>query len=170
MIRNTTQALAAIIGGCTSIDIQPHVDENNDYKGAEAIARNISNIIKEESYLDKVSNPGAGSYFIESLSFQMADAIWNLFQETEKSGGLINALKGNLIQDQIIESREKQWENLQNECTTMVGVNKYKIENNQHKKFAEIENSNNDFRILREYRLSDPFEIIKSEKGGNDEA
>lgn len=78
MIRNTSQAMSAILGGCDSIYITPHdLDEHSSF--SRRIARNISLILKEEAYFDKVSDPAAGSYFFESLTKEITEKVWNEF-------------------------------------------------------------------------------------------
>jgi methylmalonyl-CoA mutase len=77
MLANTTQAMAAIIGGCDALTMQPGAfTDAKDLVLAQRIARNVSVILKEESYFDKVNDPGAGSYLVENLTHQIARAVW----------------------------------------------------------------------------------------------
>jgi methylmalonyl-CoA mutase len=79
---NTNQSMAAIIGGCNTLTILPHTDglaPENEL--ADRIARNISNILKEETYFDKVSDPAAGSYYIENLTDAIAEKAWEKFRD-----------------------------------------------------------------------------------------
>lgn len=81
MLSNTTQAMSAIIGGCNSLSVLPHNQGIEDVDNfSERIARNVSNILKEEAYFDKVNNPVAGSYYIGSLIDQLAEKSWEKFQ------------------------------------------------------------------------------------------
>jgi methylmalonyl-CoA mutase len=75
MLSNTTEAMSAIIGGCNSLCITPHDCKIDDDFSAR-IARNVSTILKEESYLDKISDVGAGSYFIEHTTKKIAEEVW----------------------------------------------------------------------------------------------
>lgn len=80
MLRNTTQSMSAILGGCNSLYVRPHsegVGPNNSF--STRIARNVSLILKEEAYFDKVSDPAAGSYYIESLTNLMVEKAWEQF-------------------------------------------------------------------------------------------
>lgn len=88
LIAATTQAMSAILGGTDGLCIQPFypVFEKNT-RLAERAARNISSILKEESYLNKVTDPAAGTYLIESLTQTIADQAWQLFLLMEKQGG-----------------------------------------------------------------------------------
>ncbi|MGB0523472.1 MAG: methylmalonyl-CoA mutase family protein [Flammeovirgaceae bacterium] len=82
MLSNTTQAMSAIIGGCNSLSIPPHnegIAKTDDF--SKRIARNISNILREEAYFNKVADPAAGSYYIEHLTHQLAEKAWKSFQQ-----------------------------------------------------------------------------------------
>jgi methylmalonyl-CoA mutase len=77
MLGNTTAAMAAISGGCDALTVHPE-DENNPVMNR--IARNISNILREESWFDKVSDPLAGSYVVEVMADSIAKEAWAQFQ------------------------------------------------------------------------------------------
>ncbi len=77
MLKSSTAAMAAILGGCDSLVVEP---ENNDGTLTTRIARNVSLVLKEESFLSKTADPVAGSYYIESLTDQLAQSSWKLFQ------------------------------------------------------------------------------------------
>ena len=77
MLKASTAAMAAIIGGCNILVVMP---EKNDDSMQRRIARNVSTILKEESYLSKTNDPAAGAYYIESLTDQIAKKGWELFQ------------------------------------------------------------------------------------------
>ena len=89
MLHATTQAMAAIIGGTDAIIVQPF---NNIFPNkptlAERMARNISPVLREESYLDKMVDPAAGSYYIENLTEEMFNHAMTLLKEIENQGGL----------------------------------------------------------------------------------
>ena len=78
MLKSTTAAMSAILGGCDSLEVQP---ESYDNPLMTRIARNVSTILKEESYLNATADPVAGSYYIESLTDKLAQKAWAEFQE-----------------------------------------------------------------------------------------
>jgi len=81
LLSNTTQAMSALLGNSNIVEITPFnegIGEVNDF--SERIARNISNLLREESYLDKVADPSAGSYYIEHLTDQIAQTAWQKLQ------------------------------------------------------------------------------------------
>ncbi|HEY8400650.1 MAG TPA: methylmalonyl-CoA mutase family protein [Cytophagaceae bacterium] len=99
IIHNTTEAMAAISGGCDSLTVIPF-DEDLAEPGefSSRISRNTSYILKEEAYFNKVADPTAGSYFIETLTNILAREIWILFQIVEENGGLIKAQQKGVIE------------------------------------------------------------------------
>ena len=81
MLSNTTQAMSAIIGGANVVTVLPHTfQKEKDNRFSLRIARNVSTILKEEGYLDKVADPSAGSYYIETLTAKLAEKAWELFR------------------------------------------------------------------------------------------
>jgi methylmalonyl-CoA mutase len=73
MLKGTTAAMASILGGCDLLTIEP---EDPDQPMMSRVARNVSNVLREESYFSKVADPLAGSYFIEDLTNQLTEAAW----------------------------------------------------------------------------------------------
>ncbi|WP_428235900.1 methylmalonyl-CoA mutase subunit beta [Gracilimonas sp.] len=127
MLRTTTEAMSAAIGGCDTITVHRYDEHFSDNSGfASRIARNIQLILQEEAYLDKVADPGAGSYYIEVLTDSMAQKSWELFQEIEAKGGFYQALKSGYIQELVAASQKEKIEAYQQKEKVLVGVNKYK--------------------------------------------
>jgi len=112
MLRTTTEAMSAIIGGVDSLSVHAfdmHFRKPSDF--SERIARNQQLVIKEEAYFDKVVDPAAGSYYIEKLCESLITAAWDLFLRIEDEGGYINAFKKGIIQEEamrLIQNREMQ--------------------------------------------------------------
>lgn len=76
-IQATTEAMSAVIGGINTLTVAP--SEASDF--GRRIARNVHHLLSMESYLDRVADPSAGSYYIEKLTEQLAEAVWKQFQE-----------------------------------------------------------------------------------------
>ena len=76
MLKGSTAAMAAILGGCDVLIVEPEKEEVL-YK---RIARNVSSVLKEESYLSKVADPVAGSYYLENLTDELSRKSWSIFQ------------------------------------------------------------------------------------------
>ncbi len=79
LLKGTTAALSAILGGCSLLTVMP---EDENHSTMQRIARNVSSILREESHLDKVADPLAGSYAIDTLVHSFAERAWSRFQET----------------------------------------------------------------------------------------
>ncbi len=79
ILRGTTMAMSAILSGCSLLLIRPYTDQQEDQQHADRLARNTQLILKHESHLQRVYDPGAGSYYIETITQRMADAAWEQF-------------------------------------------------------------------------------------------
>lgn len=126
MLRATTEAMSAIIAGCNSLSVSPF--DNTFRKPDEfssRIARNVSTILKEEAYLDKAIDPVAGSYYLESLTNELANNAWELFKEVEEQGGFEAAYENGFILSSITEISRKKFRNIATGREILVGTNKY---------------------------------------------
>lgn len=140
LLRATTEAMSAALGGCDAITVfryDKHFAEPSGF--ASRIARNIQVILQEEAYLDKVNDPGAGSYYIEKLTDMIAEEAWSLFQEIERKGGFHAALKDGFIQQLISKSKQNKINRYLEKKETQVGVNKYPPETLEKAKFESPE-------------------------------
>ena len=109
MLRSTTECMSAILGGADAVCNLPYdalYHKSNEF--GERIARNQLLILKHESYFDTVSNPSDGTYYIESLTEELAEKALEIFKEIEKGGGFLQQLKEGTIQKKIKESAEKE--------------------------------------------------------------
>ncbi len=77
MIAASTMALSAAIGGANRITVSPSGHDNEHF--SRRIARNVQHLLKMESFLDKVADPGAGSYFIEKITRELGQIAWEKF-------------------------------------------------------------------------------------------
>ncbi|MCK5207219.1 MAG: methylmalonyl-CoA mutase, partial [Cyclobacteriaceae bacterium] len=126
MLRNTTEAMSAVIGGCNALTISPY-NENFEQPTelSKRISRNVSNILKEESYFDKIVDPSAGSYYIENITDELVQKAWQLFTEVEKEGGFINSFTSGKIQSRVKKTREKRLTLAAQRRKIFVGTNQY---------------------------------------------
>ena len=99
LLRHTTEAMSAVLGGADSLTIAPFdalFAEANDFSAR--LARNLSVLLREEADLGRVQDPAAGSYFLETLTDQLAREAWTLFQRMEAAGGLPR-VRGQLLEE-----------------------------------------------------------------------
>ncbi len=126
MLRTTTETMSAILGGSNSINTLPYDITYRPSEGlSDRVARNIQHILKEESYLDKVIDPAAGSYYIENLTASIAHHAWELFQQIEQQGGFIKAMENRFVFDAITKTATERYNLIASRRTTVLGVNQY---------------------------------------------
>jgi len=126
MLRTTTEAMSVIISGIDSLTVGPFnevFEKPNDF--SERIARNQQLLLKEESYLDQVIDPAAGSYYIENLTDSIAAEAWKLFLEIDAMGGYLEAVLQGEIQKRIAETAHKRDMDLASRKDIILGVNQY---------------------------------------------
>ncbi|MEH6760860.1 methylmalonyl-CoA mutase subunit beta [Maribacter arcticus] len=126
MLRTTTECMSAVLGGSDTVYNLPYdsiYKKDNDF--ANRIALNQLVLMKEESYFDKVENPAEGSYYIETITNQLAEKALILFKSIEKEGGFLKQLKNHSIQNRIADSAKKQQEKFNDKKTVLVGTNAY---------------------------------------------
>lgn len=130
MIRNTVESMAAVLGGCNALHVIPH-DLANGYGNSfsKRMALNVSNIIKEECYFNKVMDPVAGSYFLENLINQLFDAVQSRLEEIEKQGGWWHLYERGDLQKQVKEKGTQKMDSILKNKKTKIGVNKYQNDN-----------------------------------------
>ena len=166
MLRGTVAAMAATIGGSGTVHVSP-LDSAYEKPGefTRRMARNTQLILKNESYIDRVIDPSAGSYYIENLTDSIARAAWELFLEVEKAGGIIESLKSGYIQEQIEKTASAKDKDLVTGKTTLLGVNRYPNLNEQTPavQLVDTEQDNPEFEIrpLKPYRAAEAFEKLR---------
>jgi methylmalonyl-CoA mutase len=126
LLRDTIAGMAGVIGGCDSLYIHPFNEtlvEPTDF--SRRMSRNQQLIFKEESYLDKVADAAAGSYYLETLTEQLAQQAWSSFKEIEKDGGLLAAFEKGIIQSTIAEQAQQLVRDYKDGKRVLIGVNKF---------------------------------------------
>ena len=151
LLRVTTEALAAVIGGCDRLTVEAFgFDEHQ--------ALNVQRILREETHLDAVADAAGGSYYVEALTDALARAGWKLFQEVEAAGGYAKALAAGTIGKALAETRAAREKAMSSRRRSLVGVNNYP---NANEKIAEMEAPGVEAGALPQYRMAEPFEKIR---------
>ena len=126
MLRTQTEAMSAVLAGVDSLTVLPY---DTAYKPAddfsERIARNQQLLLKEESHFDKVVDPAAGSYYIETLTEAIAKQAWAIFLDVEDKGGFFAAIKQGLVQQAITATAEARLKAISSRKEILVGTNQY---------------------------------------------
>ena len=126
MLRTTTEGMSAALGNADSVTINPFdISFKDSDEISRRIARNQQLVLKEESYLDKIVDPGAGSYYIENLTHSIAHYAWELFKDVESRGGMIGCIKSGFIQDEVERSRNQKVMDIAQRKIIMLGTNQY---------------------------------------------
>ena len=139
MLRTTTECMSAILGGANTICNLPYdAIYHKDNEFGKRIARNQLLVLKHESYFNKVDNPSDGSYYIESLTNELAEKALTLFKDIEANGGFLNQLKEGTIQRKIKESAHKEQQQFDNAEEILLGTNKHANPNDKMKHELEL--------------------------------
>ncbi|WP_420581167.1 methylmalonyl-CoA mutase family protein [Reichenbachiella sp.] len=120
-LRCTSEAMSAVLGGVDYLSIDPR----HSLTSSDRIARNISNLLKDESYMSKTMDPAAGSYYMEDLSKKIAKESWRKFQNIECKGGFSSAIKEEVFQSEIDKDLEFQKNRIASGRRKVVGVNDF---------------------------------------------
>ena len=177
LLRTQTEAMSAALGSVDSLTVR-QFDETFETptEFAERIAVNQQLLLKEEAHFDKVTDPSAGSYYIETLTSSLAQQAWNLFLETEETG-FYNALQAGTVQDAINSSADDRFNALANRREIMLGTNQYpnfnegmlsKIKNEEaHGCGCGCVTSQSPLKSLNKNRLANQFNELRlnTEKG-----
>jgi methylmalonyl-CoA mutase len=159
ILRSTTESMAAILGGCDSLAVAPFditFNEGNSF--AERISRNIPLILQHESYLDQTLDPAAGSYYLETLTQELAEKAWSLFKEVESRGGYAKALQSGFIMENINQAAEEKFKNIASGEEVLVGTNKFA---NKHEKIDFDPETLLQGNYFDTTRASYPFEVMR---------
>jgi methylmalonyl-CoA mutase len=126
MLRATSEAFAAVMGGCTSLHVSPF-DEALGLPDefSRRIARNVQIILREECSFARLIDPSGGSWAVERLTDELAREAWALFQELERRGGMAAALAAGFPQAQIAATRSERLNQIALRREVIVGVNMY---------------------------------------------
>lgn len=134
MLRTTTESMSAILGGANTISNCAYdalFHDSNDF--GDRIARNQLLILKEESYFKQAQHFATDSYYIESITKQLAEKALAVFKEIEKGGGFLTQLKEGIIQRKIKENAQKEQAQFDSGQLVLLGTNKYPNEQDRMK-------------------------------------
>ncbi len=126
LLRTTSATFAAGIGGADSVTVLPYTAALGLPDGfARRMARNIQNLILEESRAGRVSDAAAGSGYVESLTAELARTAWELFQQIETSGGMMAYLADGKAQDLVAATRSTRDKDIARRKITLTGVSEF---------------------------------------------
>jgi methylmalonyl-CoA mutase len=139
--RTTVEAMAAAFGGTQSLHTNA-LDEAialpTDFSAR--IARNTQIYLQEETKICKTVDPWAGSYYVESLTKEIADKAWALIEEVEELGGMTKAIEAGIPKLRIEEAAARKQARIDSSQDIIVGVNKYRLEKEDPLHILDVDN------------------------------
>ncbi len=170
LLRTETEAMSATLGGTDSLTIRPFdavYEQPTEF--AERIARNQQSVLKEEAHFDKIADPSAGSYYIETLTASIAEQAWKLFLQIQEKGGFIAAFRAGFVQTQVNEMASKRIKAVATRRENLLGVNQFPnyneqiIENLNSQLFEAVDQTDKDAEVetIKFYRSAQQLEAMR---------
>ncbi len=160
--RTAIEAAAAAFGGTQSLHTNA-LDEAialpTDFSAR--IARNTQIFLQEETKICKTVDPWAGSYYVESLTSEIADKAWKLIEEVESYGGMTKAIEAGIPKMRIEEASARKQARIDSGTDVIVGVNKFRLEKEDPLQILEVDN-----QVVRQQQI----ERLNSIKASRDNA
>jgi methylmalonyl-CoA mutase len=182
MLRTTTATFSAAIGGADSVAVLAYSTAFGLADGfARRMARNNQLVLQEESHIGIVGDAGAGAGYVENLTSALAEKAWQVFQQVEKSGGMLSALENELIQKQIGETIGQRRSNIAYRKQGLIGISEFANLDETPVKVLEIkpvrgwhvgdEKTAGERRWsgLERQRLAQPFEDLRQKAAAGSE-
>ena len=154
VVRTALQALAAVMGGTQSLHTNS-LDEVLSIPTEEAatIALRTQQIIAEESGVANTIDPLGGSYFVEALTDQMEEEAFDIIQKIDDMGGMLSAIEKNFPQQEIADSAYHYQRQIDEKEKTVVGVNKYAVEEEIPVEVLEIDEELESLQVEKTNRV-----------------
>jgi len=170
MLRTQTEAMSATLGGAHSVTVLPFnaiYEETTPF--SERIARNQQILLKEESHFDKIADPSAGSYYIETLTESLADQAWELFLAVQDLGGFIAAFKEGFIQAEVKAMAADRDKKIAQRRENLLGTNQFPNFTEEMKadfdgslfEAVDLTAEGAEVETLKPYRGAQPFETLR---------
>ena len=170
LLRSTNEALAAVIGNCQYLTVDPFDELLNEKSSlGKRLARNIPHILKEESMLMSTVDPGGGSYYLEALTDELCQHAWDMFLDIEKKGGILSELKKGNLQRELADQAKTRLSAAAVRKERIVGINVYANPKESRPDmvqafniFPTIQEGEKEMPLLVPIRVASEFEAIRS--------
>ena len=157
--RTTIEAAAAAFGGTQSLHTNA-LDEAialpTDFSAR--IARNTQIYLQEETKITKTVDPWAGSFYVESLTNEIAQKAWKLIEEVEELGGMTKAIESGIPKLRIEEAAARKQARIDGNQDIIVGVNKYRLKKEDPLQILDVDN-----QMVRQQQL-EQLELVKANR------
>ena len=141
VVRTAYEAMSAVLGGTQSLHTNA-LDEAIALptEFSARIARNTQLILQEETGVTNVVDPLAGSYYVEKLTSDLADAAWKLIKEVDDLGGMTKAVASGMPKLRIEETAAKRQAEIDKGEQVIVGTNKYRLSQEEEIEILDVDN------------------------------
>jgi methylmalonyl-CoA mutase len=163
MLRSTTAAFTAAVGGADSISILPHTSAFGlpDIL-SRRIARNTQLVLQEEAHLWRVADPAAGAGAIEALTTELCQAAWRAFQQIEAEGGLVESLRQGALQARIAAVANARRRDIATRKAPLTGTSEFPaLVESKGGFFIDVAAAAANSGLLPSERLAEPFEVLR---------
>lgn len=165
LVRTTTEAMSAIIGGADSLTVMPFDSAcTTPSDRSRRLARNVHHIVREESFLEYVADPAAGCWYIEELTDQIAESSWNSFRKIESEGGMLQSLRSGTIQQRVRKSAEQKIREVLKGTRKVTGINYFPDRETDYSELSDTELPVTLLRRSGQRFETDPDHLIQSLK------
>ncbi|WP_088006392.1 methylmalonyl-CoA mutase family protein [Indiicoccus explosivorum] len=158
LLRAGNASFSAVLGGTDVHTVLPHNVLSGTTPSGRRIARNVSLVIKEETHVRHVTDPSAGSYFIEQLTHEYTKAAWSFFLAIEEAGGYSEVVRNGWLADELQTAWQKRAADAAVRKKKLIGTNIYA--DPAEKLPSEL---NERAEVMAAKRLAEPFEQIRQE-------
>ncbi|HYK71568.1 MAG TPA: methylmalonyl-CoA mutase subunit beta [Pseudoneobacillus sp.] len=167
ILRAGNEAFAAVLGGVQFLQVGAFNELGKVTSLSERLARNTQLILKEESHLKHIVDPAGGSWYIESLTGELAEKAWEYFLSIDEKDGILEVLQSNWIQTEISEVLHKRLQDVYTRKQSIIGTNVYanlqeKVKHSHLHKSSEL--SKGEYHTIlpiQSTRLSETFENLR---------
>lgn len=169
ILRTTIACAGAVIGGADAIVVLPYTFAlGKPDRFARRIARNVQIVLQEESNLGRIGDPAGGSWYVEKLTEDVAQAAWKVFQDIEAKGGMAAALASGAVQDMIAATAAARDKAIATGRLELTGVSAFPLLGDDGVKFepwpapkAQTKAFAATAKALKPHRLAQPFEDLR---------
>lgn len=165
LLRTQTEAMSASLGGVHSMTVLPF---DSTYASSdefsERIARNQQLLLKEESNFDKINDAAGGSYYIETLTQQLAEQAWKLFLEVEEGGGFYASVQSGKVQQALKATASARLKSVSSRKEVLLGTNQFPNANEVAAakiKSGKKEHAHKEVELLQPVRAAEEFEALR---------
>ncbi len=165
IIRVTTQAMAAVLGGCQSLHTNSK-DEALALPTEEAvkIALRTQQIVATETGVTKTVDPIGGSYYVENLTAEIEERVWDYLKKIERMGGALSAVEKGYFQDEIRSNAYLLKGEIDRNERVIVGVNKFQDSSNIEPKLNVVDPAIEERQVKRLKEFKNSRDRIKVEE------